>query len=138
MPRFTHSISDLYPNPETFNPDNFNADNIAKRHKYAFIGFSGGPRGCIGKILFKNAEFQFVNIMYLISGRKYALLFNVHLIAKIVQNFSLHTDIKLIDIKILVGLTIQSINGFPIIIQPRKINNQQRRCNAEKVDPCFD
>jgi len=44
----THHFSELYPNPLKFNPDNFDPENVASRHKYSFIAFSGGPRGCIG------------------------------------------------------------------------------------------
>lgn len=51
-PVLTHHIPELYPDHESFNPDNFNADNVARRHKYSFMSFSGGPRGCIGNILF--------------------------------------------------------------------------------------
>jgi len=48
----THHSPDLYPNPWSFNPENFSPENVAKRHKYSFIPFSGGPRGCIGIVIF--------------------------------------------------------------------------------------
>jgi len=48
----THLSPDLYSDPGSFNPENFSPENVAKRHKYSFIPFSGGPRGCIGKVIF--------------------------------------------------------------------------------------
>jgi len=48
----THHSPDLYPDPWSFNPENFSPENNAKRHRYSFIAFSGGPRGCIGKVIF--------------------------------------------------------------------------------------
>ena len=47
-PIVTHHCPHLYPNPGVFNPENFSVENVAKRHKYSYIAFSGGPRGCIG------------------------------------------------------------------------------------------
>lgn len=47
-PLITHQNPELYPNPKSFNPENFNAENVAKRHKYSFISFSGGARNCMG------------------------------------------------------------------------------------------
>lgn len=48
-PMVTHRCPHLYPNPDVFNPDNFSVENVAKRHKYSYIAFSGGSRGCIGR-----------------------------------------------------------------------------------------
>lgn len=55
-PICTHHIPELYPDPWSFNPDNFEAENVSKRHKFSFIAFSGGPRGCIGNATYFNFE----------------------------------------------------------------------------------
>ncbi|XP_050347065.1 cytochrome P450 4C1-like [Nymphalis io] len=44
-----HRRADLYPDPERFIPERFLPENSVKRHPFAYIPFSAGPRNCIGQ-----------------------------------------------------------------------------------------
>ncbi|KAL1123653.1 hypothetical protein AAG570_002729 [Ranatra chinensis] len=44
-----HRHPNHYHQPETFDPLRFSDEETAKRHRYAFLPFSSGPRDCIGK-----------------------------------------------------------------------------------------
>ncbi|XP_074042100.1 cytochrome P450 4V2 isoform X1 [Leptinotarsa decemlineata] len=46
-----HRDTAHWENPEHFHPDHFLPEAVKNRHIYAYMPFSAGPRGCIGKTL---------------------------------------------------------------------------------------
>ncbi|XP_050545258.1 cytochrome P450 4C1-like isoform X1 [Daktulosphaira vitifoliae] len=95
----THHLPELYPNPWEYNPDNFDPENVAKRHKYSFIAFSGGPRNCIGE--------------------KYAMLLMKVLLSTFLRNYSVHTKCKMTDIKLKFELSLKNADGYQVTIRSR-------------------
>ncbi|XP_050525046.1 cytochrome P450 4C1-like isoform X2 [Daktulosphaira vitifoliae] len=95
----THRLPEFYPKPWEFNPENFNPENVAKRHKYSFTGFSGGPRNCI--------------------GMKYAMLSMKVTLSTFLRNYSVHTNCKMSDIKLKFEVLMKSVYGYPVTIRPR-------------------
>jgi enediyne biosynthesis protein E7 len=47
-PYATHRHPDFWENPEGFDPEHFTEEAEKARHRYAYLPFSGGPRGCVG------------------------------------------------------------------------------------------
>ena len=44
-----HRDPEQFPQPEKYIPERFLPENSIKRHPFAFVPFSGGPRNCIGQ-----------------------------------------------------------------------------------------
>ncbi|XVQ11938.1 cytochrome P450 [Spirillospora sp. CA-255316] len=49
-PYLTHRLADLWPEPHVLDPERFAPGR--SRHRFAFMGFGGGPNQCSGRIFF--------------------------------------------------------------------------------------
>ncbi|XP_055541944.1 probable cytochrome P450 313a4 [Wyeomyia smithii] len=84
---------------EQFDPEHFSPENCAKRHPYAFLGFSAGIRNCIG------VKYSLVNLKIVL--------------AKLVKNYRFSTDLKLADLKFVASIVMKIANGYMIRIEQR-------------------
>jgi cytochrome P450 len=45
---FTHRMPEIWPEPERFDPMRFTIEAVQRRHKYAWVPYSGGAHMCLG------------------------------------------------------------------------------------------
>lgn len=95
-----HRCEDHYPNPDVFQPDNFLPENIHKKHNFAYIPFSAGPRNCI--------------------GQKFALLEEKCIIASILRKFKVTALEKMEDLVLMNELILRPMSGVKVKLEPRQ------------------
>lgn len=99
---FTHAMHhnpNIYPKPEVFDPERFSPEESAKRHPFAFVPFSAGPRNCI--------------------GQKYAQMEVKIILAKLIRNYYFESCDPMDKLHIVGELVLRPTKGLFVRIKPR-------------------
>ncbi|XP_050308845.1 cytochrome P450 4C1-like isoform X2 [Anthonomus grandis grandis] len=94
-----HRDERYWEHPDHFYPDHFLPEVVNKRHVYAYIPFSAGPRGCIGKILANTGLKVFI--------------------CNLLQRFEIEADGKLPDLELKMDISTRPKRGYFLRLKKR-------------------
>jgi cytochrome P450 family 4 subfamily V len=94
-----HNNPKVYENPEKFDPERFLPEKVSKRHPFAYLPFSAGPRNCI--------------------GQKYGKMEVKVILAKIIRNYYVKTVQERDKLRLVGELVLRSIDGVYVKLTPR-------------------
>ena len=132
-PYHLHRKPEVYDNPLTFNPDHFLPENVQKRHPYAYLPFSAGPRGCLGRTnTYPLSSYLHMTSVWVIPlkllnssncvlhiGTKFAMLSMKTMLATILREYRFTTEMKMEDIEYDLEVVLRSVNGWKVKIHTR-------------------
>ncbi|XP_066138543.1 cytochrome P450 4c3-like isoform X2 [Euwallacea fornicatus] len=85
--------------PEEFYPEHFTQEAVAKRHPYAFLPFSNGPRRCIAQ------QYSYVNMKIVL--------------ANLLLNYEIECPFTMKNLKLTTDVSIRPIDGYMVNISKR-------------------
>ncbi|KAK5971630.1 Unspecific monooxygenase, partial [Trichostrongylus colubriformis] len=98
-PAMIHGNPKVYKDPYVFDPERFSEENIQKRHPYAYIPFSAGPRNCI--------------------GQKFALLEEKTVLSWFFRRYSISSRLPMEANMPLPEIILKPSLGFPVVLSKR-------------------